>query len=213
MSGLFITFEGGEGVGKTLQTRLLGDFLTSCKKEVMMTREPGGTEISEKIRHILLTGDPEKTVPLTESLLYLAARSEHWNRKIKPALDAGKVVICDRFQDSSIVYQGFCKNVSISLMNLIFKEITSGKIPDRTYLIDLDPSIGISRSLSKKNNKETRFEKMDISYHKMVQEEFIRLAKTEPKRFLIIDGGLSILEIQEIIKNDIKKLFGQLTKY
>ncbi len=201
----FITFEGGEGTGKSVQANLLQEFLTKSGKDVLMTREPGGTPLAEEIRHIVLTGDPEKMDPLTESLLYLAARADHWTQKIKPSVDNKKIIICDRFHDSSVVYQGICKKVDLGLLNSIFDKITKGQYPTRTYLIDLDPKIGISRSISRENNNETRFEKMDISFHEKVRKAFLRLAKQDKKRFLVIDGTLSIQEIHEIIKEDIKK--------
>jgi len=200
---LFITFEGGEGTGKSIQAKMLSDFLISKGKNVIITREPGGTDLAEEIRKIVLIGDPEKLNPLTESLLYLAARSDHWLRRIKPSLDSGNIVISDRFHDSSVVYQGICKGVNPSILNQVFREITQGISPDRTYLIDLDPKIGISRSLSRKGNNETRFEKMDLKFHEKVREGFLNLAKSDKKRFRVIDGSLSIDEIHSIIKNDI----------
>lgn len=203
---LFITFEGGEGSGKSIQTKLLQDFLISQKKSVILTREPGGTDLAEEIRKIVLIGDPEKLNSLTESLLYLAARSDHWFKKIKPALDMGNMVISDRFHDSSIVYQGICKNVNSAILNQVFLEITKGKLPNRTYLLDLNPKIGISRSLSREDNNETRFEKMDIKFHEKVREGFLKLAENDKKRFCIIDGALPIDEIHDIIKKDILNL-------
>ena len=185
---------------------MLSDFLISKGKNVIITREPGGTDLAEEIRKIVLIGDPEKLNPLTESLLYLAARSDHWLRKIKPSLDSGNIVISDRFHDSSVVYQGICKGVSHSILNQVFREITQGRSPDRTYLLDLDPKIGISRSLSREGNNETRFEKMDLKFHEKVREGFLNLAKSDKKRFRVIDASLSIDEIHSIIKNDIFNL-------
>ncbi len=204
---LFITFEGGEGAGKSIQTKMLSDFLISKGKKVILTREPGGTDLAEEIRKIVLIGDPDKLNPLTESLLYLAARSDHWIKKIKPYLDAGNIVISDRFHDSSIVYQGVCKNVNTALLNQVFAEITQGKLPDRTYLLDLDPKIGIARSLSREGNNEIRFEKMDSNFHEKVRKGFLELAENDKKRFCIIDGTLPIDEIHNIIKNDIYNLY------
>ncbi|MDR0942871.1 MAG: dTMP kinase [Holosporales bacterium] len=203
---MFITFEGGEGVGKSIQSKLLFEYLTSTGRKAITTREPGGTPTAENIRTLLLTGDSGKIEPLSESLLYLAARAEHWLRKIKPALNSGITVICDRFQDSSIVYQGMCKGVDIRLLNSIFIEFTNGESPKRTYLIDLDPEIGISRALARKNNEETRFEKMNMDFHKKVREGFLRLSRQDPRRFLTIDGSLSIQEIHKLIVADIKNL-------
>lgn len=203
---MFITFEGGEGSGKSIQAQLLSEFLISNGKEVVLTREPGGTELSEEIRKIVLVGDPEKMDPLTEALLYLSARSDHWFRKIKPALKKGKIVISDRFHDSSVVYQGMCKNVSIDFLNEVFSRVTNGKYPNRTYLLDIEPEVGISRSLTREGNNETRFEKMDLSFHEKVRKGFLDLARHNKDRFCIIDANLPIDEIHNIIKNDISKI-------
>ena len=203
----FITFEGGEGTGKSVQAKLLKDFLIQSGKDVVLTREPGGTPLAEEIRKVLLIGDPEKMNPLTESLLYLASRSDHWSQKIKSSLDEGKYVISDRFHDSSLVYQGICKGVDPDFLNMIFKKITNNRKPNRTYLIDLDPKIGVARSFSRESNNETRFEKMDISFHEKVRDAFLRLADQDQERFLVIDGNLSIEEIHNIIKKDISKFF------
>ena len=204
---LFITFEGGEGTGKSVQANLLKNFLIESGHEVVLTREPGGTPLAEEIRKTLLIGDPEKMNPLTESLMYLASRSDHWERKIRPALDRNEVVISDRFHDSSLVYQGVCKGVNIKLLNDIYKKITNNQKPDRTYLIDLPPQIGIARSFSRETNNETRFEKMDISFHEKVRQAFLDLARNERDRFLVIDGSRSIDEIHEIIRRDVEKFF------
>ena len=120
---MFITFEGGEGAGKSIQANLLKDFFIENNADVILTREPGGTVLSEEIRKILLTGKSDKIMPLTEALLYLASRADHWERKIKPALRKGKIVISDRFHDSSVVYQAICKGVDISLLNTIYSKM------------------------------------------------------------------------------------------
>ncbi|MDR2667277.1 MAG: dTMP kinase [Holosporales bacterium] len=205
VNGIFITFEGGDGVGKSVQSRLLADFLKSKGIEIVLTREPGGTPVSEEIRKILLTGAAEKMDSLTEALLYLAARSAHWTQKIKPELDANRSVICDRFQDSTLVYQGICKNVNVNFLNKIFEEFTNGQLPMRTYLIDLDPRIGIPRSIARQNGEELRFEQMDISFHENVRDGFLTISSQFPERFVVIDGTLSIEEIHELIKKDIRK--------
>ena len=199
---MFITFEGGEGTGKSVQANLLKEFFISSGVDVVLTREPGGTPFAEEIRKTLLTGEPEKITPLTEALMYLAARAEHWERKIKPALNAGKVVISDRFHDSSVVYQGICKGVDINVLDTVYSSITNNQIPDRTYLIDLAPEIGLARSLSR-DNSETRFEKMDISFHKKVRDAFLELARKCSDRYLVLDGSLPIDAIQELIRKDL----------
>jgi dTMP kinase len=203
---LFITFEGGEGAGKSVQAKLLANFLSAGGKDVLLTREPGGTRLSEAIRRMVLTGEVDKWDPITEALLYLASRSDHWTRKIRPAIDTRKIVICDRFQDSTLVYQGACKAVDLSFLNSVFDKITAGKLPDRTYLIDIDPIIGLERSTSREGNDETRFERLDINFHNKVRDSFLRLAADNKERYRIVDGALSIQEIHEIIKVDIMSL-------
>lgn len=205
---LFITFEGGEGSGKSFQAKLLAEFLVKSGYEVIQTREPGGTDLAEDIRRILLTGDPNKIDPITESLMYLAARADHWSKKIKPALDNGKVVISDRFHDSTVVYQCACKGVDESFVDKVFEKITDRQKPDRTYLLDIPPEIGLARSFARQNNDEVRFEKMDIAFHKKVRQSFLNLASLEKDRFLVIDGTLPISAIHQIICSDIKKNLG-----
>jgi dTMP kinase len=207
--GIFITFEGIDGAGKTIQSKLLFDYLTSQNFKVILTREPGGTHGAEQIRNLVLTGEIDRWHPITESLLYLSSRSDHWLRVIKPALDNGQIVICDRFQDSSIVYQGMCKGVDLSFLNYIYNSFTNNIYPDKTFLIDMPPEISIKRSISRCNNIETRFENMDLEFHKKSRESFLKLS-TENKRFTIINGTelidnihqLIVQETLELIKNN-----------
>ncbi|MDR1034787.1 MAG: dTMP kinase [Holosporales bacterium] len=205
--GLFITFEGGEGCGKSLQSRMLFDWIASFKDAVILTREPGGTNLSENIRNWLLVGNINSWDPITEALLFLAARSDHWFKKILPALKAGSFVICDRFQDSSVVYQGMCKGVPLDILDKIYLKITGGRYPDRTYLLDIPPEVGIKRSISRRNNNETRFENMDIEFHKKVRSSFLKLARHHSGRYLILDGNLSPDEIHKKIKEDLIQQF------
>ena len=204
--GLFITFEGGDGSGKSVQSKILYDSLASKGLDVVLTREPGGTTLSETIRGMVLTGETDKWDPKTEALLYLAARADHWHRKIKPSLNLNKIVICDRFHDSSVVYQGICKGVDINLLNSILSNITDGRFPDRTYLISIDPEIGLKRSLEKAGNVETRLEKMGVEFHRKVYKAFLEIAAANSSRFLNIDGNASINEISEIIEMDVSKI-------
>ncbi|MDR0695862.1 MAG: dTMP kinase [Holosporales bacterium] len=211
--GLFITFEGGEGTGKSLQAKLLHEYLVESGEDAVLTREPGGTPVAEEIRKILVTGTPEKIGPLTESLLYLASRADHWMKKIKPLLDIGTVVVCDRFQDSSIVYQGVGKNVNTLLLNAIYNDFASGRQPDRTYLLDLDVDIGIARSLRNGQNTEARYEKMELIYHEKVRQGFLELARANPQRFYILDGMLSEHDIHKLVVADLRKFLQTLTNY
>ncbi len=200
--GLFITFEGGEGCGKSSQSRLLADRLTTEGYEVVLTREPGGTMGAEHIRSLLLTGATDKWDPVTESLLYLAARADHWYKVIKPALELGKIVICDRFHDSSVVYQGYGKGVSTDFLNTIYHNITNGTYPDRTYLIIIDPIVGLKRSFAREQNNETRFENMDLEFHEAVLSSFKKLAENN-NRFVVLDGNQTKKSLHESIFQDI----------
>ncbi len=212
-SGIFITFEGGEGSGKSTQIKLLYKYLLENNYPVIVTREPGGTQIGEQLRTILLQGNVNKINTLTEALMFLAARSEHWEKVIKPALDDNKIVICDRFHDSTLVYQG-----NNNLLNEIYNAITNNTFPNRTYLIDIDPIIGLKRSM-RQDNIETRFESKSIEYHKRIQEAYLQIATDTNKitsnnnRYLVIDGTLSINEIHNIIVEDICKIINNIKPF
>lgn len=206
-NGFFITFEGGEGSGKSTQVKLLYKYLELNNYKVVLTREPGGTIIGEQLRKILVQGSTDKINAITEALIFLAVRSDNWEKVIKPALDNNKIVICDRFQDSTIVYQGICNNISIDLLNNIYKQITNNTFPNRTYLIDIDPIIGLHRSI-KHNTREVRFEKKSIEYHKKIRDAYLEIAKNN-NRYLVIDGNLSVQEIHDIIVQDITKVFNK----
>ena len=205
---MFITFEGGEGSGKSTQIRLLYKYLEENNYPVILTREPGGTQIGEQLRTILLQGNIDKMNAITEALIFLSARSDNWDKVIKPALDNNKIIICDRFQDSTIVYQGICNNIDVNLLNNIYRHITNNVFPNRTYLIDIDPRIGLQRSM-RQDNKDIRFEKKSIEYHKKIREAYLQIASNND-RYLIINGNLSVTEINNIIVQDINTI---LDKY
>lgn len=205
---MFITFEGGEGSGKSLQSRLLAKKLRSEGLDVLLTREPGGTEGAEAIRDLVLKGDEDRWDPITEALLYLAARADHWRRVIKPALDMEKIVVSDRFQDSTVVYQGHCKGGSINFLNSVYEQITGGVYPDRTYILSVDPRVGIARSIDRLNNDEVRFEKMNMSFHEDVLKHFLQMAKGK-ERFMVVDGSKRISEIENLIYSDFCQVYRQ----
>ena len=183
---MFITFEGGEGSGKSTQVKLLYKYLLKNNYPVIVTREPGGTQIGEQLRTILLQGNTNKMNTFTEALMFLAARSDHWKKIIKPALDNNKIVICDRFHDSTLVYQGICNNISINLLNDIYNTITNNTFPNRTYLINIDPIVGLKRSM-RPNNIDTRFENKSIEYHKRIQEAYLQLANCTNKHTIYLN--------------------------
>ncbi len=182
--GFFITLEGVEGAGKTTQIKRLAEVLGGS---VIVTREPGGTPISERIREIFLT-DSDMSAS-TELLLIAAARAQHVKELIQPALNAGKTVICDRFSDATIAYQGYRKGIDIPLIEKINHIATQGLKPDITFLLDLPPENGLQR---KRNSDEplTRLEHETLASHEKVREGYLAIAKADPRRVILIDAEL-----------------------
>ncbi len=198
MKGLFITFEGIEGCGKSTQAKLLREYLEKKGWSVFLTREPGGPKISEKIRELLLSTENKEMLPETEVLLYMASRSQHTGEWIIPALQKGKMVISDRYYDSTLAYQGAARKIDIKLIDTITKFATFGLKPDITFLVDLPAEIGLSR-ISKQD--ADRLEMESIEFHKKVRVGFIEIAKREKERYIIVDGTKSVEEIHnEIMK-------------
>jgi dTMP kinase len=206
MRNQFITFEGGEGSGKSTQINLLHNFLIEKGKDVVSTREPGGTPSAEIIRDLLTKGDADRWSPATEALLMWAARSEHVEKLIKPSLDKGKWVLCDRFYHSTYAYQGVGHNLGIENMRIIKKIIIGEITPNLTFILDIDPVNGIGRTKNRVSN-EDRFEKMNLAFHNNLRKAFIQLAKKNPKRFIVIDAELSLEKISEIISSEVQTRF------
>ena len=191
---MFITLEGIEGSGKTTQIRHVEAFLRSRGMTTVVTREPGGTAVGEKIRAVLLNPDIEKMAPLTELFLYEADRIEHLEKTIRPALAAGKVVLCDRFCDATVVYQGYGRGLDLELIERLHRLILDGVRPDLTFLFDLDPAIGLERAWNQVDNgtrsgKETRFEKEKLAFHRSIRQGYLTIARQDPQRFVIVDAG------------------------
>jgi dTMP kinase len=207
MTGLFITFEGGEGSGKTTQIRLLKEAMEQMGKEVLLTREPGGSEGAEKIRPLLVSGNANWDA-LTEVLLFSAARRDHLVNKIWPALKEGKIVLCDRFADSTLAYQGYGrkddKELQQKLMDL-YQMIAGDFRPDLTFILDIDPEIGLKRSCDRLGNNERRFEDMDIQFHKNLRQAFLKIAQQDNQRCHVIQTNRSVEEIHQDIMEIIKK--------
>ena len=199
----FITFEGGEGSGKSTQIKLLAKKLIR-NNQICLTREPGGTKSAEQIRKILVTGKVDKWSSLSELLLLLAARKDHVDKLILPALDDNKWVLCDRFIDSTYVYQGMCGKTTIDTIKKIEKLILGSLKPAITFLLDIEPKIGLSRS-KRPGNKELRYENMDFKFHKKVNQSYLKLASFNKKRIHIIDANKKKSEIENDIWNIIKK--------
>ena len=197
--GLFISFEGGEGVGKSTQIELLKTSLTKKNINVLSTREPGGTKEGELIRKFLVSGEISSWDSYSESLLFNALRREHINKIINPSLLKGDIVLCDRFLDSTIVYQGVGGGINQTLLLSLHKNFCYDLYPDITFFLSLDPKVGIDRTLSRNNKTENRFENMGLSYHQKIQDGFKALSDKNNKRFFEINAELSIEKISNQI--------------
>jgi dTMP kinase len=187
--GLFITFEGGEGAGKSTQIGLLANRLRDYARELVVTREPGGTELAERLRQVILSGRAKKFGVLGEALLFSAARIDHIDRLIAPALERGAVVLCDRFADSTRAYQGARGEVDQTVMSALEKAVLAGCAPDLTFILDLPPHVGLLRAWRRRGEGQTdRYEGEDLSFHDLLREKFRDIAKAEPKRCRLIDA-------------------------
>jgi len=196
---MFITFEGIEGCGKTTQAKLLTDELRRQKYGVTLTREPGGCAIADKIRAILLDAEHAAMTPLTELLLYAAARSQHLNDTVRPALERGEIVLCDRFTDATVVYQGYARGLDLSLIEELNLVATNGLAPLLTILMDCPVAIGLDRARSRINAaqgaREERFERESLRFHEAVRNGYLALAQREPDRFVVVDANRQVAEI------------------
>ena len=195
---MFITFEGPDGSGKTTQIRRLADYCTEQGYEVVLTREPGGTPISEKIRGILLDPSNKEMDGVTEALLYAASRAQHVAEKIRPALEKGCIVLCDRFMDSSIAYQGYARGLGDDV-RVINEFAVQGTQPDITFFLDLPAAEGKRRVASARNLD--RLEQEDLSFHDAVYDGYLQLMQRYEDRFVRIDAGRSIDEIARDIRD------------
>jgi dTMP kinase len=188
---LFITFEGVEGSGKTTQIQRLKKYLTQKGIPCKVTREPGGCPIGEKVRKILLNPDHREMVPLSELLLYEAARAQHVKEVIEPFLKKGGVVLCDRFSDATIAYQGYGRKIDLRWIERLNHFSSRGIKPDVTFLLDCPSDVGLKRALKRnrtlKQEKEERFEKEKIQFHQRVRKGYLALAKKEPRRVKVVD--------------------------
>ena len=199
----FITFEGGEGSGKSTQIKILRNNLSKNQK-VVITREPGGTKEAELIRKLLVKGKSSKWSGVTEVLLNFTARKDHVDKIIVPNLKNGKWVLCDRFTDSTIVYQGYGRGINESLIKNLNKFLINNLNPKLTFLLDIDPKIGLRRS-KKRINNELRYENMPLSYHKKIRKAYLDIASKNKNRIKIIDASLDKDVISEIIWSFIQK--------
>ena len=191
---MFITLEGIEGSGKTTQLKHIEAFFDRRGLETIVTREPGGTMVGEKIRAVLLNPDIEKMAPLTELFLYEADRIEHLEKTIRPALASGKVVLCDRFYDATVVYQGYGRGLDLEMIHHLHELIVGDLKPDLTLLFDLKPEIGLDRAWNQVDNgdrsdKEMRFELEKLAFHRKIRDGYLTIARQEPERIFVIDAG------------------------
>jgi len=187
--GHFISFEGGEGAGKSTQTRLLKSALEARGKRVVLTREPGGSPGAEEIRKLVVEGEPQRWTPLSETLLFLAARADHVARVIDPALARGEWVVSDRFSDSTYVYQGVARGLGTEKVRRLQEAALGSFAPDLTIVLDLDPAEGLKRAGTRAQGNETRFERFGADFHQKLRAAFRDIAKSEPKRCIVVDGG------------------------
>lgn len=206
MKGKFITFEGGEGTGKSTQIKLLAEYLKQKGENVVTTKEPGGTEVGQEIRKLLVCGDKDKFDALAEALLYFADRHVHMVQKVWPEMEKGAWVLSDRFADSTMAYQyyGYNKRLSKEVINELYRIAVGDFKPDLTIVLDIDPKIGLERSFNKAKNmdvKELRFEGRELEFHNNMRQGFLEIAKAEPKRCVVLDANKTIEELHgDIVK-------------
>lgn len=221
MRGIFVTFEGGEGSGKTTQLKLLAARVRASGKEVIETHDPGGTAIGKEIRTLLLhsplstCGDRPGSAPIaaaTELLLYEASRAQLVREVIVPALERGAIVLCDRFTDSTLAYQGFGRALDLNLIRQMNRFAADGVVPSVTVLLDLDPEVGLARCrrgargetstrLGAEPSYWDRIEAEPLDFHRRVREGYLTLAREDPDRMIVIDAGLDVAEIEIIVWN------------
>lgn len=198
--GFFITFEGGEGAGKSTQIRLLSEKLRAKGYRVLMTREPGGSPGAEALRHVLLSGAAEPFGPEMEALLFAAARSDHVEQIIRPAVQRGTIVLCDRFLDSSRVYQGGAGNLDVKYMTEIERIAINGMMPDMTLVFDIDPEEGLRRATARRGSGQAdRFEKETLAIHQQRRQAFLAIAKDEPDRCVVVDASGDVETVQDVV--------------
>lgn len=191
MTPRFITFEGGEGAGKSTQVKRLAERLRAATIDPVLTREPGGCPGAEDIRALLVQGEPGRWSPLTEALLNYAARREHLDRTILPALKAGRWVISDRFADSTVAYQGYGHGLGAETIAKIHALVVGDFAPDLTLILDIPVKAGLERAIARAGN-ETRYERMDGGFHERMRQGFLDIARREPKRCAVIDAGRDV---------------------
>jgi len=203
--GRFITFEGIEGSGKTTQIKLLAEALRGDGFDVVLTREPGGTTIGERIRSVLLDSAHRSMAPIAELLLYAAARNQHVEEIILPAIEAGKTVLCDRYADATTAYQGAARSLERQTLKDVHRIATEGLWPDLTVLLDLPATDGLARALDRNRRSpetasEDRFEREALEFHERVRQGYLAIAREEPGRFAVVDASGDVGTLQGEVK-------------
>ncbi len=212
MTGKFITFEGGEGCGKSTQIKLLAEHLKQKGYDIITTKEPGGTEVGQEIRKLLVCGDKDKFDDVAEMLLYYADRRIHLTKKIWPAMQKGCIVLSDRYADSTVAYQyyGYNKKIQKDKLDEMYKIVAGDFKPDLTIILDIDVKKGLARSFAKAKTmevKELRFEGREIEFHENLRRGFLEIAKENPERYVVLNADKTIDELhQEVVKTVEDKL-------
>lgn len=202
---MFITFEGPEGSGKTSVIKNVYDYLTKRGYEVILTREPGGTPIAEEIRNVILDKKNTNLDARAEALLYAASRRQHLVEKVWPALKEGKIVLCDRFLDSSLAYQGGARGIGVEEILNVNLFATEGFYPDLTFLLDIEPSLGLKRIALNKNREVNRLDLEKIEFHNKVRQTFLDLAKKYEDRYVIIDASKPLAEVNKSVEEAVAR--------
>ena len=208
---MFITFEGIEGCGKTTQIKCLSRTLTRCEIPHVTTLEPGGTEVGKHIRRILLDAGNKGLVPLAELMLYEADRAQHIEEIVGPALEQGKWVLCDRFTDATVAYQGAARGQDGQFVDFLNDKATKGIKPDRTFLLDCPVETGLARALARnrlaRDKGQDRFEREKRAFHRDVRDAYLELAQKDTQRFIVIDAASSIHEMEIEILQHVRSMF------
>ena len=209
MPGLFITFEGGEGSGKTTQLKALLAHMRSAGRAAIETRDPGGTPIGKQIRELLLDRENTRMAPVAELFLYEASRAQLVSEVIRPALAEGRIVLCDRFADSTVAYQGHGRGLDLDLITRLNGIATEGLRPDLTFLLDLDPAAGLARArqrMVQRNERHDRIEEELVSFHQRVQAGYHTIAAADGKRVVVLDASRGMGEIADRIRRRVEEL-------
>ncbi len=205
--GRFITLEGPEGCGKSTQAKFLAEALSAAGKTVLATREPGGTRLAELIRSLVREELEDPPVSRSETLLFLASRAQVVAKTIRPALERGEWVVCDRFSDSTFAYQGYGRGLDVDKLKRLNDFATEGLKPDLTILIDVPPEVSRSRLAVRQAGNDDRIESAGEDFHRRLREGFLELAKDEPERFVVIDGTAGVDEVREKVLSAVRRLF------